>query len=603
MACCSTPHGVPPPPPLEAVFIATATVMRLRSETELSAEVWQLATLRLPCWVVPSPAEQAEGHVPAQPLCIFLIRLSPTGALLEKRSVGPRPDSPPAARDLVDTVVRAALAGGRRPERVEFSEPADLAACTRSLEGVGVRAVLAPLHPGLTAYAADFARKLAETPAPGGAPGAPARPLALITPQSAQPGLRDAAGGAAPDALLRAYYALADDFALARPWERVPDRQTFRLRVGAGAPVWAAVVGQEHLLRMQEAAARGQNPNAFGPPRLGLAVFAKRADAEARLLAPLAEAEARAAGGGGGAGAAVAGGAPPPPPTAIANPLDQVCGACGARAATARCTGCADAYYCDEACQKAAFAAHKAACVASRPERAAAPGKGPALAKPELVVLFQAPMNFPFADHDDVRRLGVPPNSPLHYALALKFAGGAVMRPNRDDVATLARALAVVTAFVRARPDDAGAPFAMTEEAPVALARASATVLRGAAAGAGAGAGATAAAAAAAHAAAHAAAAAGGATGDAAAEWWLATGDDAPPAAFVRTDPMVTRREADSVAAQLRVKRSEFDATSEMLKNMIAGAGVAAAAGAAEGDDAAPSAACGCCRRAKAKAE
>ena len=575
-SCCGPAKQSGSSSALSAVFLSGADVLRVRSETHSSeGEVWHLATLRLPCWVVPSPQEQANGALPTQPICTFLIRLKPVekGALLQTRSsTGASPDTPPAARDLVELLRDAMIKNSTRPEVVEFSDAIEADYCKRSLESLGVRTSIVPVHAGLMNYARETAIKSSQ-PRADGRP-----PLTLITPQGGEPGLRTGGSGVGMnDALIRAYYQRADALALTRPWERVAERQTLRIRIGGpdSEPIWAAIIGQEWVMRQEGLRRSGQNPGHAGPPRLGLTIFRKRADAEGRLMIPLAEqelAEIRARNKGV---------EPTPPfpavPTAVQNPLDQICSACGASGADARCTGCADAYYCNEVCQREAFPKHAAACKSSPVQR-------PVLRQPwaasrgELTVLFVDPTRFPFADHSDLRALNMMPHSPMNYPMVLSFKGAIVARPNAEELKTVIRALAAVEAFVREFTEEAVTPLAMTAEVslPLGSGRGGDTALLRA-----------------------------GLKEEASEQrWWDATGEGkgggGPPVAHIRTDPLVTREEAKTFATRKSDAAKRMNEHAASLGAVLSGAYTAAAATSTLLDEEETSVCAGlCCRRRK----
>lgn len=567
-----------------SVFLSGADVLRVRSETSSPAgEVWHLATLRLPCWVLPSTAEANGGASPTQPMCTFIIRLAPTGALLQTRSCSPRPDSPPSARDLVELLRDAMLKTGKRPEVVEFSDATEAVHCTRSLESLGVRTKIVPEHAGLTNYAREFAIKFS-TPRPDGSP-----PLARITQQGDEPGLRTGGGGVGmTDALVRAFYQRADALAISRPWERVAERQTLRFQIGSDAdsqPLWVAVIGQDWIMKQQALARANQDPRHAGPPRLGLAIYRKRADAESRLMIPFAEAEAHELRSKNPQ-------APlPPVPAAVQNTLDQTCNACGkVGGADSRCTGCADAYYCNEACQREAFPKHAAACKASPVTRPVL-GTPWATSKGELLVLFVDPLRFSFADHADVRALGVTPHSNMSFAMALSFRGGAPghppSRPNAEELKNITRALAAVEAFTRECSEDATTPIAMTTEVNVSLGGRDSDVTLLRAGGGGSG---------------------GGGEGEevtGGGNWWDATGDaksGRPPIARMRTDPMVTREEAKAFATRKADAAKRMGDHAASLGAALTGAFAAVAAEPTmiEGGDDEADGLCGfCCSRKK----
>ena len=511
---------------LDSVLIPSKAVRVLR-ELPQSETAWWVSSLRLPCWIVPPPDAQ---HAPFQPFFTFRIwDVTSEGGKVQHT---PQPtEHALSARDLVSFVVASMEMEKARPLRVDFADSVIANACRRSLDAIGV-------HTGIVKDAPPPASQITRGLAQKFAAAQPVKNArVVISPMGLIPGLRSS-GSAVKDNVLRAYYALADEFLALKPWEQVFDFQTFRIRFGSAPPVWLSIRGFFALQELQMV--RKMNPKQnvqMQPECLGFYVFFKRHDAEVRLLARrnvIARHKAREEK------------RPMPEPlVATGNPLDFECSApgCGRKQATSRCDGCKEVYFCDEKCEKAALAGHADACKARRvsPSSAAsAPTPNadgsvtapPAGIRGEVETSFYPSVHTPFADLDDIRRLG--PSQPLLNPVSFFLRENTRARPPVGELLATIRALAAFNAFFRQHQEKATVPFAMGADEDVPLIESS--------------------------------------------SWSVATGDAnadgvGPLTVSVRTDPIITNEDAADFASPQRKQAQAFeDETASVLDSLLANA-------------------------------
>ncbi len=199
-------------------------------------EVWQVSVRKLRCWLEAQPGVEAP---PNRPYCIFVSCLHPTGRLLTRHLAKPY-EVLPDSRVVLGQILRVIAeppAGlmQHRPGKVVFSSREYASSCAKSLAAIGIETSVLSDAPALKEYVVAFSRQMAE------------QEIARISAASEQPGLL----ATNPPALVKAFFAMAAEFARAKPWTRISERQTLRLRADATATPAPGVTVQPGVVWVQ----------------------------------------------------------------------------------------------------------------------------------------------------------------------------------------------------------------------------------------------------------------------------------------------------------------------------------------------------------------
>ena len=475
-ACCA-PHA--PADDSHALLSRAAKKLLKPFASPAPDVVWALTAARLPCWIRASPLVPA-----ARPHAVFIIQLEPGPPRMLHNVVDPSLWGPPHHLDALpplDKVLEAAAAAVREadecPGKLLCLEAAYVHAMAPLLAPRGV--CVAPASAAEAAAVAVLLKAETESLAKRVVSRLQSQQGVRAFMAAREPTLRESSP-ALRDAHLRAFYGLSNELTSVAPWEKLDERVLLRVRFPGGAApapgyevppgevMWCAIAGLGFFQAVQNAMQQRQNLQLREPPRIGINVFYRRADAENFLLAPLS---ARLA------AMRAAGQLRVPvelPLTARACALDSRCLVCGAPGK--RCARCVGVSYCGEACQKANWLAHKPVCVA--PLKPALGVPPPAqMTSPFISLVFVEAKDAPLGDLEDMGRCGGAPLRSMatpwdcdEVPVPMLFTKGQVSRPPLLDLVRLMRVLGAVSAFLRDNIVQASLPIAMTEEVAVPFA-------------------------------------------------------------------------------------------------------------------------------------
>eukprot|EP00937_MAST-01D_sp_MAST-1D-sp2_P008028 g8028.t1 len=394
--------------------------------------VWQVVVRPLRVWSASSKgAASGDDAVPCRPHCILVNNLYPSGQVMHREICDP-PEEPPSARVVLELSLRLMLnppdanVQQHRPERIVFPDKALANALAKSYAALGIECTQLSESEGVDEHVKQFSSYLVR------------KDVAARGDASEKPGLLATRGVTPPQCA--ALFAAAAEFARARPWAVLSERQVLKVSLrggtdgadgadgagGAGGKsVWVSVLGKE-----------GGSP--------GIALFFHAFDSERRLLP---------------AGARLA-------RLELARP---VCSASGRTEAQLgrklkrtkprmfdNRTGL-ELMFADAAAQRAHWKGVRrhARPLAERGVPAASPTAGasrePFWAEEECSALLEDPTVVPFDDHDAIRAHGWEVHGSL-VPLPLTYACGEPRRPPAGHVAWLTRALAAVVATLRQAP-------------------------------------------------------------------------------------------------------------------------------------------------------
>jgi hypothetical protein len=257
--------------PLDEMHASDVDVRECRALEQRPQEVWQVAVLKLRCWVGasasvagPAVSDAADSSIPVRPYTLFVACLHPSGKLLTRYVARP-PETYPSPHTVMDHLMRAMMdpqgPGDRetahRPGIVTFADPALASHCARTLAGIGVQTSVLSAAPGLHGYVRGLSGLLVQ------------REIGSVSKASEQDGMA-AVRGVTPQ-LLRGFFRLARVFAAAQPWRQISESQCFRLwrsdgralpgdtfshAIEGGEVAWVAVMGALSAAAQAERAAR-----------------------------------------------------------------------------------------------------------------------------------------------------------------------------------------------------------------------------------------------------------------------------------------------------------------------------------------------------------
>jgi len=258
--------------PLDEMHASDVDVRDCRALEQRPREVWQVAVLKLRCWVGTSAGEAgpaasdtaSDYSIPVRPYTLFVACLHPSGKLLT-RFVARPPEAYPSPHTVMDHLMRAMLdpqgpgdhEAAHRPGIVTFADPALASHCARTLAGLGVQTSVLSAAPGLHGYVRGLSGLLVQ------------REVGSVSKASEQDGMA-AVRGVTPQ-LLRGFFRLARAFAAAQPWRQISESQCFRLwrsdgralpgdtfshAIEGGEVAWVAVMGALSAAAQAERTAR-----------------------------------------------------------------------------------------------------------------------------------------------------------------------------------------------------------------------------------------------------------------------------------------------------------------------------------------------------------
>lgn len=230
--------------PLDESWADEEELKLCRGLPQNSKEVWQVAALKLRCWVGAMGDDEAESAAasraptPVRPYTLFIGCVHPTGRLLTRHVCRP-PEQYPSPREAVAQLVRcmvdppttgAGHEAARRPGIVTFTDPALAGHCARTLARIGVQTSVLSPSPGLLGTVRSLSSVLIQ------------KDVATVSPAGDQEALCSVRS--LTPQLLRGFYRLARAFAAAEPWRRFSERQTLRLWRSDGRAVPADTLSQ-----------------------------------------------------------------------------------------------------------------------------------------------------------------------------------------------------------------------------------------------------------------------------------------------------------------------------------------------------------------------